>query len=150
MPTTSFSHILYHRNVMTGVNEYFLHKWRHVHALWRHLLSLPHQFSIFGDLAGGGGRGSWQPQERFDHTYFGAGFEKMENIFMGNSVFWLVPMKHYSSKFGHRMLDSFACLSSIRKIIMTQIYLYAAMRGFHKTGVGMWDHDPCYQTLVDL
>ena len=48
------------------------------------------------------------------------------------------------------MLDSFASLFGIRKINMTQIYLLAVMQGFRKTGVGMWDHDPCYQTLVDL
>ena len=34
----------------------FFHKWRHVpFALWRHLSSFPHQFSIFEDMGG------WQP-----------------------------------------------------------------------------------------
>ena len=40
-------------------HKYFLHKWRHtvIHcAIWHHLSSLPHQFSIFEDVAG------WQPR----------------------------------------------------------------------------------------
>ena len=36
---------------------------------------------------GGGGLMGRQPWEGFDHTYFGAGFGKMENILTGNSIF---------------------------------------------------------------
>ena len=44
----------------------------------------------------------------------------MENILTGNSIFQLTGTHEaLFIKFGHRMLDSFAFLSGIRKIFMT-------------------------------
>ena len=60
MPTTSFSRILCDgKFVMTGVNEYlFCANGVICWTLWRHLSSLPYQFSIFKDVGG------WQPWNR--------------------------------------------------------------------------------------
>ena len=71
----------------------------------------------------------------------------MENILTGNSIFQLTGthealfIKIWSQDAGFFCLcvrDSEDCHDLIK------IYLLAAMQGFHKTGVGMWDHNPCY------
>ena len=106
----------------------FLHKCLHVHCIMTSSIipspSILNILQYFEMWWGMGGVDS--PRKGLTtHIFFfeGGGVGKMVNILMGNSVFRLVPTKPYSSKFGHRMLDSFTCLSSIRKIIMTQIYL---------------------------